>query len=501
MAAAEAATTVKAIEDCATSATIRATAVAATLAMSGRPRLAASRVRDNEVPVSVGDKIDHFTLEKELGRGGMGIVYLAHDDSLDRHVALKVIVSSKGDDVAIERFFREARAQAKLTSPHVVHVFFIGKAVGTAGAGAYFAMEFVQGESLEALLERGERLDPERARVLMLEVARGLAEAHAAGFIHRDIKPSNLLVGKDGHIKIADFGLAKPLSDAGSLTGDGVILGTPMYMPPEQITGGAVDHRADMYALGASFWNLVAGAPPYDGDSAVAIFAKHMKDPVPSLRSAAPGCPPALAMIIERTMQKEPEKRYASYTELIAALEAAAPGVVEPAGFAIRAAASVIDLGIGALLIGFAGPIAAAVYLAVLIAMQSWRGQTLGKWLVRIRAERLDGSRLSPIRAAVRVATAAWLPLILATYVFLTEGQAGLFAMVGQAAEVEQMKGLVTAFAVGNVALSLLYAACLGFAAIHPGKRAVHDLLVGSRVVHVRTEAAVEAARKSRISV
>src|SRR5207253_576093 len=115
-----------------------------------------------------------------------------------------------------------------------------------------------------------------------------------------------------------------------------------MYMPPEQIASTAVDHRADMYALGASFWNLIAGAPPYDGESAVAIFAKHMQDPVPSLRKAVPSVPPALAAIIERLMQKEPAARYRTYADLIDALERAAPDIVEPAGFAIRAAASVI---------------------------------------------------------------------------------------------------------------------------------------------------------------
>jgi tRNA A-37 threonylcarbamoyl transferase component Bud32/uncharacterized RDD family membrane protein YckC len=483
----------KSVEDAlAISSTVRATAGGATLDASSQPRARVGRVDDDVIPVRVGDRLDHFTLERELGRGAMGVVYLAHDDSLDRAVAIKVIVSKKNDATALERFFREARAQAKLTSSHVVHIHFIGR----AGEGAYFAMEYVPGEALEALLERKGRLDAERGRQLMLEVAHGLRDAHAAGFIHRDIKPSNLLVDKNGHVKVADFGLAKPLSDAGSLTGDGVVLGTPMYMPPEQITGGKVDHRADMYALGASFWNLLAGAPPYDGDSAVAIFAKHLQDPVPSLRAAAPGVPAALAAIVERLMSKEPDKRFASYDELISALEAAAPRPLEPAGFAIRAAASVIDLGIGAVIVGFLGPFAAAGYLAALVGWQAYNGQTLGKYLVRISAERLEGGRLGPVRAAVRVAVAAWLPLMVATVVVLTQGRESLFAIIGKAAEVDQMKGLVTAFAVGNVALSILYAACLGLAAIHPEKRAVHDLLVGSRVVHVRV-AVPEAAPKS----
>lgn len=461
-----------------------------------------SRSRRNvehvDVPVRTGDTLDHFTLDRELGRGGMGVVFLARDTSLDRDVAIKVIVPKRGDEKSLERFFREARAQAKLASPHVVRVFFIGR----AGAGAYFAMEHVEGDSLEAVLERGERLDAETARLYMLDVVRGLAEAHAAGFIHRDIKPSNLLVDKTGQIKIADFGLAKPLSDAGSLTGDGVVLGTPMYMPPEQIRGTKLDHRADMYALGASFFNLLAGSPAYDGDSGVAIMAKHMQDPVPSLRAKNPAVPAALAKIVERLMQKEPSARYATYDELAHALEAAAPAAEEPAGFAIRAAAAVIDLGLGAAAVGFLGPLGAGAYLAALVVAQALTGQTPGKWLVRIRAERIDGTRLGAGRAAARVATAAWLPLLVAAVVLATKGTDSLFAIVGRAAQVDQMRGLLTAFAVGNAALSVLYAACLALAAIHPAKRAVHDLLVGSRVVHVRkAPPATDPSRKSRISI
>jgi len=363
-------------------------------------------------------------------------------------------------------------------------------------------MEHVEGESLEAVLVRGEKLDAEVGRRLMLDVAKGLAEAHAAGFIHRDIKPSNLLLDQNGLVKIADFGLAKPLTDKAAITGEGVVLGTPMYMPPEQIRGTTLDHRADMYALGASFFNLLAGAPPYDGDSAVAIMAKHLQNAVPSLRARNPVVPVALAAIIERLMQKEPSARYVTYADLIAALDAAAPGNVEPAGFAIRAAGAVIDLALGAAAIAFLGPIGAGAYLAALVAAQAFTGQTAGKWLVRIRAERIDGAKLGIARAAARVATAAWLPLLVATVVLATRGKDDLFAIVGRAAQVDQMRGLVTAFAVGNAALSLLYAACLALAAIHPSKRAVHDLLVGTRVVHVRKSAPpADPSRKSRISI
>jgi tRNA A-37 threonylcarbamoyl transferase component Bud32/uncharacterized RDD family membrane protein YckC len=457
-----------------------------------------SRPEINAEAIGVGSTIDHFTIERELGRGGMGVVYLAHDNSLDRHVALKVIVPKKKSeaDRTRERFFREARAQAKLASPFVVHIHYIG----AAGAATYFAMEHVQGESLEALLERGEKLDPERARVLMLEVAHGLSAAHSAGFIHRDIKPSNLLVdGRTGRVKIADFGLAKPLPDgplssgggagaAAVLTEDGVVLGTPMYMPPEQITGVAVDHRSDIYALGATFWNLIAGRPPYDGDSTVMIFAKHMNDPVPSLRSAVPNIPVKLAAIIEKMMSKDKAARYATYEDLIAALESAAPTVVEPAGFSLRAAASAIDLTIAFFLLTFTGLIGGALYLAGLIVMQAYLGQTIGKYLLRIKVERIDGSdqKLGFARSALRLAGAGWLPLYYGTVLLLTQGKQGLFESIRASSQTDDLRGFLTAFVLQHVVFSLLYAGSLGLAAVHREKRAVHDLVVRTRVVHVR---------------
>jgi uncharacterized RDD family membrane protein YckC/tRNA A-37 threonylcarbamoyl transferase component Bud32 len=448
-----------------------------------------ARRADPEAPFACGDDLDHFTIERELGRGGMGVVYLAHDRSLDRRVALKVIVQKEDDEHGRERFFREARAQARLSSPHVVPIHFIGR----AGRASYFVMEFVEGEALEATLERGEVLDPERARRLMIECVRGLAAAHGAGFIHRDVKPSNLLVDKDDRLKIADFGLAKQLTGAQTLTGDGVVLGTPMYMAPEQIRAETVDHRADMYALGCSFHHLLAGAPPYDGKHAVEILAKHMTGAIPTLATPVP---PELAAIVQRLMQKEPNDRYASYDEVLAALEAAALGVVEPAGFWVRGAAAAIDLVIGAAITSAAAPFgpaagatAASAYLAALAFLQGRSGQTIGKHLLRVKVERADGTALGVPRALARVVTAAWLPFLVAAVILLTKGREDLFAIVGHASQVSEMKALVTAFAVGNVALSLLYVACLALAGIHPEKRAVHDLAAGSRVVFVRQRA------------
>ena len=436
--------------------------------------------------LTAGEHLDHFTIEREIGRGGMGVVYVAHDRALDRRVAIKVVVPRRDDALALDRFFREARAQAKLASPHVVAIHFIGR----AGPAAYFAMEHVQGEPLESTLDRGERLEADRGRRLMIEVARGLASAHAVGFIHRDIKPSNLLLDPTGHVKIADFGLARPIeSNGGTLTGEGIVLGTPMYMAPEQTRGEKIDHRADMYALGCTFFHLIAGAPAYDGANHIELLAKHFTAPIPDVRTKARDATPALARVLARLMAKEAADRHATYDEVIAELEAAAPGVVEPAGFSIRGAAAAIDLGVCAAVVGLAGPFGLIACLALIVALQAWRGQTLGKYLLRIRAEQLSGKPLGPWRALARVLISAWLPVLVAAVVLATKGQHDLFAIVGSASQVGEMKTLVTAFAVGNGALSLLYAACLGLAAIHPEKRAVHDLLAGSHVVHVRSSA------------
>ena len=436
-------------------------------------------------PLRPGTRLDHFTIEAELGRGAMGIVYVAHDRALDRRVALKVLV--RDEESALDRFFREARSQAKLASPHVVAIHFIGR----AGQSAYFAMELVVGEALDAGLDRGEVLDPERARLLMIEVARGLAAARAAGFIHRDIKPSNLLLDAEGHVKIADFGIVKPITKVeGTFTGEGVVLGTPMYMAPEQTRGEAVDHRADMYALGCTFFHLASGRAPYEGKNTIELIANHFTAPVPSLREHAPRVPHALSRVVARLMSKDPSARFDTYEELIGALERAATRNVEHAGFAVRAAAALIDLAISGVVVGLLGPFALGLYLLLLVGVQGRYGQTLGMYLLHVRAERISGRRLGFGRALARVLVSAWLPVLVAIAVLATQGHGNLLDLLRRASRAGDLKALVMAFAVSNGALTVLYAWCLGLCAIHPQKRAVHDLVAGSRVVHVLSDRA-----------
>jgi uncharacterized RDD family membrane protein YckC len=462
----------------------------------------------------IGATIDHFTIEAALGKGGMGAVYLAHDRSLDRKVAIKVLSSdlvgenepdpSRDEEAAAaavrrareleERFTREARAQARLTSPFVVVIYHVGHArVPSASNDAapktslYFAMEVVPGNTLETVLDDGKTLEPERARRMMLAAAEGLRAAHEGGIIHRDIKPSNLLVTKEGRIKIADFGLAKPISeDDPRITEAGMLLGSPLYMAPEQARGEELDARADMYALGCTFYHLLVGKPPFDGPNGIAVIAKHMSLPAPRLADKAPAVPRALAMIVERLMKKEPKDRFPTYDALIEALEAAAPQAVTHAGVTTRAAALGIDGVIAATLIAFLGAAGLFVHLVYVTVAHAFFGQTLGKYLLNIEVRRLGGGPIGLPRAVARTLVAMWLPALVGVVILLTQGRHHLAEIIGrmQPSELSDFQGVVVAFVVSNVLLSLLYAVSLGIAAFHPQKRAAHDFLGASEVVY-----------------
>ena len=445
----------------------------------------------------VGVELDHFTVERPLGQGGMGAVFLGRDRSLDRQVAIKVLPHAlAGKTGQEERFIREARAQARLNSPHVVHIYYIGHASvpGVPDTQTlFFAMEWVDGDSLE-----GMESAPEEARQLMLQAARGLRDALAAGIVHRDVKPSNLLRDKRGYLKIADFGLAKPL-DGGDprITQDGVVMGSPLYMSPEQARSEEVDHRADMYSLGCAFHHVLAGAPPYDAPSPLAVIAKHLSSPVPELKTLRPDVPPAFAAVIERLMAKKPEERFAGYDDLIAALEACAPKATNYAGFWTRGAAALID-GILALVLvyalGFAGVAIDIVYFTL---AHAYLGRTAGKYLLSIEVVRPDGARLGLARAALRTLVGYWLPFLLAAEAVATGGIAPLKAFIEHldAGELDQMKMVIATLAASHVLLSAVYAGGFVLAAFHRQKRAAHDLAAGSVVVYrLKREGAVKTS-------
>lgn len=190
----------------------------------------------------------HYQLVSELGRGGMGVVYKALDTELDRHVAIKVLAEGLAHDAGIvERFQREARAVAALDDANVVHIY----ATGTQDGRPYFVMEFVDGVSLDVLLQREQRLAPAQAARLIAQAAKGLASAHAKGLIHRDVKPANILVSRRGVAKVSDFGIVQSVHAGNArLTTTGAFLGTPGYLAPERYAGAPADARTDIFALG-----------------------------------------------------------------------------------------------------------------------------------------------------------------------------------------------------------------------------------------------------------
>lgn len=423
-----------------------------------------------------GRQLQHFRIEQMIGRGGMGTVYRAHDQSLDRPVALKVVDASMVQDPTLrERFVREARAQGRLSHPHVVQIHSIGEQDGLS----FFAMEIVEGESLEELILRGEPLDWQRALELMIEVASALKLAQGHGIIHRDIKPSNLLVDAAGAVKVADFGLAKWVNHDVKITQEGTVLGTPLYMSPEQGQGEATDHRADIYSLGATFYHLVAGAPPFTAKTPVALVVKHVTDPVPSLSSCRSEVSEAFSAVVGRMMAKDPAARFDSYDELIGALEAVRPQRNTPAGLWVRAMAVAVD---GTLMLVVAALLRDLFWLVFVpyFVVGWWRwGQTVGKWLFRIRVRTKANGPVglgASLRRFVVFAVGVWIMVAL-----------DIVSRVGSGYWLEELpeEHRMIPVALGVMALALLVnLAVFGVAGLRRDRRAVHDLVASTTVVY-----------------
>ena len=271
---------------------------------------------------------DRYRVERELGRGGMAIVYLAHDLRHSRAVAIKVLRAELAHMLGPERFLREIETAARLQHPLIVPVFDSG-AVAAQDGGAtqclWYAMPFIAGESLRDRLSRENQLPVEEAVRIGCEVAQALGCAHAQGVVHRDIKPENILLS-DGHALVADFGIAQAVSKPGDqrLTETGISLGTPTYMSPEQAAAAPnLDGRSDLYALGCVLYEMLAGQPPFTGSTAQAIRARHAIDPVPNLSTVRTSVPVGVESAICRALQKVPADRFANATEFGAALDLA----------------------------------------------------------------------------------------------------------------------------------------------------------------------------------
>lgn len=261
-----------------------------------------------------GARVGDFTIVRMLGKGGMGEVYLAEQLSLKRKVALKTLRRELIDDPNyLRRFEAEAKAVAPISHPNIVSVIAIGCEDGIH----FIAFEYVQGMNLKEYIVRKERLTIPEFLTVARNVANALVRAAEEGIVHRDIKPENVLLTNKGEVKVADFGLARQLSgDRVELTQSGVTMGTPLYMSPEQVEGHAVDHRSDLYSLGVMSYHMLAGEPPYRGETALAVALQHLKaTPIP-LASLRPDCPQGLIATVEKLMAKDPNRRFQSAIEV-----------------------------------------------------------------------------------------------------------------------------------------------------------------------------------------
>jgi serine/threonine-protein kinase len=258
-----------------------------------------------------------YSLQRELGRGGMGVVYLARDVQLDRDVAIKVLPSRLAGSDARARVVREARTAAGLSHPHVVPIHRVGE----AGGFAFFVMGYVEGETLgERLRTRGPLPPAEAARVLR-EVAWALAYAHGRGVVHRDVKPDNILLeAGTGRAVVTDFGLAHRGTDPVPDADPGRVMGTAHFMSPEQAANGPVDGRGDLYALGVVGYLAVSGRLPFETPSLPALLVRQATEAPPSVLRAAPGLPPALGAAIDRCLARDPADRFPDGEALAAAL-------------------------------------------------------------------------------------------------------------------------------------------------------------------------------------
>ncbi len=265
---------------------------------------------------------DSFQVERLLGRGGMGSVYLAREPALDRLVAIKVLPPERAQSADLrERFRREARTAAQLSHPNIVPLLTFGEDDGLM----YFVMGYVEGEALSTRVQREGRLQTGEAVRVLSELSEALGYAHGRGVVHRDIKPENILLEQPkAVVRLTDFGVAKGLTASSALTTEGAVIGTPHYMSPEQASGRAdVDTRSDIYSMGALAFTLFTGRPPFLGRNASEILRQHLTQEPPRLRDQVPELPAALDEAIRRCLAKDPAARWSSAPEFAKALQSA----------------------------------------------------------------------------------------------------------------------------------------------------------------------------------
>ena len=288
-----------------------------------RGPLSVSQAGNSQMPttfLNVASALEErYQVMKELGRGGMGIVFQAYDKQLSEPVAIKILSPFLSNDAeALERLKREVSAARRVSHANVIRIHDIGETKGLH----YVSMEYFPGDNLKDYLRRNRNLSFMQAYQIASQICDGVDAAHRQGVIHRDLKPQNVIIDARNQIKIIDFGLAHSAHLKG-MTATGLIMGTPEYMSPEQVTGNKVDERTDIYSLGIILYELFTGRVPFTGDSAIAIGFMQMKDPPPQPRSINPQLSPQIEAVILRALEKEPVRRYPTIAELRSDLEKA----------------------------------------------------------------------------------------------------------------------------------------------------------------------------------
>ena len=431
--------------------------------------------------VDPGRYLNHFRLDKVLAAGGMGEVYLGFDTSLQRQVALKVIRPELASAPSFaDRFLREARAQAQIAHSNVVQVYFVGQ----ERTVLFMAMELVDGGSLADRLEAGKRISWQDAVRHMRGLAEGLREAARLNIIHRDIKPANILLDRFGLAHLADFGLAAPVNSRErapsavdpttptlpNLTQVGAVMGSPPYMSPEQARGDVLDVRTDIYALGASFYELLCGEPPTRAQTVTELMVFVVGPPPARLSVRAPQVPAPVAQIIDRCMERDLTKRCQDYDHLIASLDAAAPRPEVPASGVQRALAWLIDVAVFAAAARFTlqlfapvGFLALALWVGLGLVLV---GSTPGQWMMRTVLRRPGDVPVSFFRGFAR---------------FLLQHGWLLFLSLTIAAVYRSDQVVVWAAGAG---LGFVVSVLGGLAALFTrGRRSLVDILTGTQVL------------------
>jgi serine/threonine protein kinase len=432
----------------------------------------------------VGRNLKHFRIDRRLAAGGMGEVFLAYDTSLSRPVAIKTIRPElTRDPEYLARFVREAKAQANVVHPAVVQVYFIGEDQGVW----FIAMQVVDGGSLHDVLH-SRRITWQEAARHMTSLVEGLEVAARLGIVHRDIKPANILLDRKGRVHLGDFGLAigagtVPSNKGGAVSAPsgsqvqlagvtevGVVMGTPEYVAPEQLRIGAIDERADIYALGATFYHLLTGKPPLELRTLTAAVEAHANNArIPPLRELAPQVPKAFAAVIDTCLARDRDSRYASMSALREALFRVQPQPDVPASGFSRALVWLLDVApflvvskltysmwplLGPLLFLLAGVVGLAV-----------AGTTPGIWLLRLRLRTVDDGDVSLARGFVRfLVQHGW-------YVPLTIGFSAIY----------ESSPLMGFFVVGLVWLAISVLGSLG--ALFGRRQTLHDFVTKTRVL------------------